>query len=165
MTDKLEHEGTIYAVLKKYGLYNKLDEYIDICWIGYAKALLKFDPSKGKLRTFIYRCVENELLNELRKESAKKRGFKTTEITDTNIIDEDINIECEAMVNSDNKELYERLFSLPPYEQYVLYQMFFKNRSQQDIANHLGFTQTKVSNLKKRGLKLLRKEYADEDIN
>ena len=74
MTDKLEHEGMNICNLKKYGgLYNKRDEYIDVCYIGYAKLLNTFDEKKGELKWHIYRCMKNELLSELRKESRKKR--------------------------------------------------------------------------------------------
>ena len=69
----IEHEGTMYAILKKYNLYEKKEDYIDICYIGYTKAVNNYDKSKASLRSYIYKCVENEILHELSKEKAQKR--------------------------------------------------------------------------------------------
>ncbi len=76
----IEYEAMMYSILKKYGLYNKRDDYIDICYIGYAKALKKYDSSKSKATTYIYKCIENELLQCLRKENAIKRQRNETSL-------------------------------------------------------------------------------------
>ena len=46
----LENINLVYHILKKMGLYDKLDEYYDIGIIGLVKASKKYDKSKVKLK-------------------------------------------------------------------------------------------------------------------
>src|SRR5574344_1510860 len=111
----MEYEEMMYFILKKYGLYDKREDYIDVCYIGYAKALKKYDSSKSKPATYIYKCIENELLQCLRKENAIKRQreeLSTNYIYDENghnledLISDDIDIENDFIEKEQNKELY-----------------------------------------------------------
>src|SRR5574344_413712 len=111
----IDYESMMYSILKKYGLYNKREDYIDICYIGYVKALKKYDSSKSKPTTYIYKCIENELFQCLRKENAKKRQreeYSMDYIYDYNghnledLISDDIDIENDFIEKEQNKELY-----------------------------------------------------------
>lgn len=158
MTDKLEYEEMIYAILKKYGLYNRRDEYIDVCYIGYAKALNTFDEKKGELKWHIYRCMKNELLSELRKESRKKRQGVTVSF-DENTSDETTTLDDKTINGYETDKLYECLFQLPVYEQYVVYETFFNGKSQEEIAQRLEMKQASVSKIKKNGLDRIKAKY------
>ena len=162
MTDKLEHEGTIYAVLKKYGLYNSRDEYIDICWIGYTKAINNFDKAKGTLRTYIYKCVENELLMELRKESRKKRQREEFSIDVENyseVIPDEVDIETDTIKKETNEQLYVAISKLSDAEQMIINNSFNlgdNKITQQELAEQLNITQSQVSTIKDKALKKLK---------
>lgn len=129
----IEHEATMYHILKKYGLYNRREDYIDICYIGYTKALNSFDDTKGKLHSYIYKCIENALINELRKENMQKR--KCDEVSLDFIYDEfghdfgdliadDIDIEQDLIKQEEKQTLDTAILCLTKTEQYIIKNLF-----------------------------------------
>jgi RNA polymerase sporulation-specific sigma factor len=164
----MEYEGMMYSILKKYGLYNKREDYIDICYIGYTKALKKYDSNKSKPATYIYKCIENELLQCLRKENAIKRQHEELSInyiydeTGHNLedlISGDVDIENDFIKKEQNKELYNSIKNLTKREQYIIKSFFGLNceaKTQFEIGERLGMTQTQVSRLKDKILLKMR---------
>ena len=164
----IEYEAMMYSILKKYGLYNKREDYIDICYIGYTKALKKYDSSKSKPATYIYKCIENELLQCLRKENAIKRQREESSInyiydenghTLEDLISNDVDIENDFIKKEQNKELYNSIKNLTKREQYIIKSFFGLNceaKTQFEIGERLGITQTQVSRLKDRILLKMR---------
>lgn len=129
----IEHEGTMYAVLKKYGLYDKREDYIDICYIGYTKALNSYDESKGTLRNYIYNCVENAIISELYKEKALKRKHEEISIDfvydqyghDFNdLIPSNVDIEKEIVDTEQKEMLNKAIKKLSKEEQYIIQNLF-----------------------------------------
>ena len=153
-------EAMMYSILKKYGLYNKREDYIDVCYIGYAKALKKYDSSKSKPTTYIYKCIENELLQCLRKENAIKRqrddlslnyvyDEKGHDLED--LIDSGINIENDFIEKEQNNQLCEAIKKLSKKEQFIIKYSFGLNcdeKTQDEIGQCLGIGQGQVSRLK-----------------
>jgi len=164
----IEHEGTMYAVLKKYGLYNKREDYIDLCYIGYAKAKNTFDESKGSFRNYLYNCCENEILSELTKQSRKKRQriessmdyiFDEQGQSINNFVADIFNLEESIITDETNKNLYDKIATLEPIEQMVinnLFELTEKKYTQNDIAEQLGISQTQVSIIKNEALEKLK---------
>src|SRR5574344_1210028 len=160
----IEHEKMMYSILKKYGLYNKRKDYIDICYIGYAKALKKYDSSKSKPATYFYKCIENEILQSIRKENAQKRQHEESSMDyvyddhghDLNdIISDNVNIEEEYILNDQIKKLYEEIFKLNIKEQYIiikLYGLYCEPLSQDEIAYRLNYSQSQMSRIKSKAL-------------
>lgn len=156
----IEHEAMMYSILKKYGLYNKREDYIDICYIGYAKALKKYDSSKSKATTYIYKCIENELMQCLRKENAIKRQRNETSLDYVyderghdleDLIDSGIDIENDFIEKEQNNQLCEAIKKLSKREQFIIKYSFGLNcdeKTQDEIGKYLGVTQTRVSRLK-----------------
>lgn len=164
----IEHEAIMYSILKKYGLYDKREDYIDICYIGYAKALKKYDSSKSKPATYFYKCIENEILQYLRKENAIKRQCKESSLnyiydetghTLEYLISNDVDIENDFIEKEQNKELYNSIKNLTKREQYIIKSFFGLNceaKTQFEIGEYLGITQTQVSRLKDKILIKIR---------
>ena len=164
----IEYEAMMYSILKKYGLYNKREDYIDICYIGYAKALKKYDSSKSKPTTYIYKCIENELLQYLRKENAIKRQREELSMdyiyddkghSLNDIVANDVDIENNFIKKEQNKELYNSIKNLTKREQYIIKSFFGLNceaKTQYEIGEYLGITQTQVSRLKDKILIKMR---------
>jgi len=173
----IEHEAMMYYILKKYGLYNKREDYIDICYIGYAKALKKYDSSKSKPATYIYKCIENELLQCLRKENAKKRQREESSLDYVydekghdlkDLIDSGIDIENDFIKKEQNKQLCEAIKKLSKKEQYIIKYSFGLNceeKTQEEIGQYLGVTQTQVSKLKGKVLIKLKEIMENENNN
>jgi len=164
----IEHEGTMYAVLKKYGLYNKREDYIDLCYIGYAKAKNTFDESKGSFRNYLYNCCENEILSELRKESAIKRQreecsidfvYDNSEQTLGDIVPSIIDVEDEIVSKETKEELAKAVESLDKTEQFVIRNLFefgICEYNQSDIAEILNIDQAQVSRIKDNALEKMK---------
>ena len=173
----IEYEAMMYSILKKYGLYNKREDYIDICYIGYAKALKKYDSSKSKATTYIYKCIENELLQCLRKENAKKRQRKELSLDYVydekghdleDLISSDIDIENEFIEKEQNNQFCEAIKKLSKREQYIIKYSFGLNcdeKTQSEMAEHLGIGQCQVSRLKDKILIKLRGMIENENNN
>jgi len=155
-------------VLKKYGLYNKREDYIDLCYIGYAKALNSFDEGKGSFRNYLYNCCENEILSELTKQNRKKRQREEYSI-DYSYDDQgknlketfadDFNIEDYIVTKETNDELYKKIETLEPIEQFIIKNLFElndKKYSQNEVAEILEISQTQVSIIKSEALEKLR---------
>ena len=169
----IEHEGTMYAVLKKYGLYDKREDYIDICYIGYTKALNSFDENKGSLRNYIYNCVETEILFELRKTNSLKR--KHEEISLDYVYDEcghdfndlipsSVDIEKETIIKEQNSKLNKAIKLLNKEEQYIIQNLFNINGfclSSGQLANKLHLNINSIIKIRDKSLKKL-KEILDE---
>ena len=167
-------EAMMYSILKKYGLYNKREDYIDVCYIGYAKALKKYDSSKSKPTTYIYKCIENELLQCLRKENAIKRqrddlslnyvyDEKGHDLED--LIDSGINIENDFIEKEQNNQLCEAIKKLSKKEQFIIKYSFGLNcdeKTQDEIGQCLGIGQGQVSRLKDKILIKLKGMMEDE---
>lgn len=60
-----ENHNLIYSFLNKYN-YN-IDEYYDIVAIGLVKAVRSYNPDKGKLSTWAYKIMSNEIKQSFRK--------------------------------------------------------------------------------------------------
>ena len=170
----IEYEAMMYSILKKYGLYNKREDYIDVCYIGYAKALKKYDSSKSKATTYIYKCIENELMQCLRKENAKKRQREESSLDYVyderghdleDLISNDVDIENDFIEKEQNNQLCEAIKKLSKREQYIIKYSFgfgCDEKTQEEIGRYLGVTQTQVSRLKDKILTKMKRMMENE---
>ena len=72
----IEYEAMMYSILKKYGLYNKREDYIDLCYIGYAKGIKKYDSTKSKETTTFTSVLRTNYCNAYKKKMLKKGNDK-----------------------------------------------------------------------------------------
>lgn len=168
----IEYEKMMYSILNKYHIKNT-DDYIDICYIGYVKALKNYDSSKSKATTYIYKCIENELLQYLRKENAKKRQREEASLNYIydeyghdleDLIDSGIDIENDFIEKEQNNRLCETIKKLSKMEQYIIKYSFGLNcdeKTQSEMAKHLGIRQGQVSRLKEKILIKLKEVMED----
>lgn len=170
--EEINIETMMYSILKKYGLYNKREDYIDICYIGYAKALKKYDSSRSKVTTYIYKCIENELFQYLRKESAGKRKHETESSLDylinenknmtlQDVTPNDVNIEQDEIDKETKTELSEALKKLTNREKFIIENLFgigTSEKTQLEVASELGLCQAQIYKIKEKVLRKLKKE-------
>ena len=173
MNNKLDNEGIMYNVLKRYGLYNRRDEYIDLCYIGYTKAINTFDSAKGKLKSYIFNCVENEILSELRKQSAQKRQRFECSLDDeydeqghtfNEVIADDIDLERDIICEETNKELCEAVNKLSYSERFVISHLFELNQinyTPNKICKVLNITTDQLEEIKTTALAKLKEMLGD----
>ena len=153
-----------------------VEDLISIGTIGLIKGINKFNPDKKiKLATYASRCIENEILMYLRRNSRTKLEVSFDEPlnmdwdgnelllsdilgTDEDIIYKDIETEAEitllksAMKVLDDRErqIIELRFGINSREN--------KELTQKEVADILGISQSYISRLEKKIMVRLRKE-------
>ncbi len=151
-----------------------VEDLISIGTIGLIKAVNTFCPDKGiKLATYASRCIENEILMFLRKSSQYKNDLS---------IDEPLNIDWDGneLLLSDvlgtdpdhisrhieqdvEKTLLHDAIDRLGNRERIIMQMRFGltdgvERTQKEVADMIGISQSYISRLEKRIIKRLRKE-------
>lgn len=151
-----------------------MDDIISIGTIGLIKAVNTFSPEKKiKLATYASRCIENEILMYLRKASNRRQ--------DTSI-DEPLNVDGDGnelllsdVLGSDpdlvgqqleqaveHQALRQAIAQLGPREQQIMEMRYGlkdgKERTQKEVADEIGISQSYISRLEKRIIVLLRKQ-------
>ncbi|MFW6016850.1 MAG: RNA polymerase sporulation sigma factor SigE [bacterium] len=154
-----------------------IEDLVSIGTIGLIKAVRTFDVEKKiKLATYASRCIENEILMYLRKNNKKRseisfddplnidwdgNELKLSDImgTEADIIYK--NIESEI----DRDLLKKAMRTLSKRERKILILRFGliksgDTRTQKDVADILGISQSYISRLEKRIIKKLKREVA-----
>ena len=153
-----------------------VEDLISIGTIGLIKAINTFDPVKKiKLATYASRCIENDILMYLRRNSKTKLEVSIDEPlnvdwdgnelllsdilgTDEDVIYKDIENEVER------KLLGKAIGKLTKREQTIVRLRFGINmpdgreKTQKEVADLLGISQSYISRLEKRIMKRLKKE-------
>jgi RNA polymerase sporulation-specific sigma factor len=151
-----------------------IEDLISIGTIGLIKAVNTFSPGKNiKLATYASRCIENEILMYLRKSSQQKYEISIDEplnidwdgnellLSDVLGTDNDIvNINIENEVERDL--LLSAVNRLAAREKQIMEMRFGlkdgQERTQKEVADRIGISQSYISRLEKRIIKRLRKE-------
>lgn len=153
-----------------------VEDLISIGTIGLIKAINTFNPTKNiKLATYASRCIENEILMYLRRNNKTKLEVSIDEplnvdwdgnellLSDILGTEDDViskNIEEETDRNLLNKALSK----LNERERVIIKLRFGLNtddgneRTQKEVADLLGISQSYISRLEKKIIKRLRKE-------
>lgn len=153
-----------------------VEDLISIGTIGLIKAINTFNPDKNiKLATYASRCIENEILMYLRRNNKTKLEVSIDEplnvdwdgnellLSDILGTEEDViykNIEEEV----DRKLLGKALSKLSERERVIVQLRFGLNtedgneRTQKEVADLLGISQSYISRLEKKIIKRLKKE-------
>lgn len=153
-----------------------VEDLISIGTIGLIKAINTFNPVKKiKLATYASRCIENEILMYLRRNSKIKLEVSIDEplnvdwdgnellLSDILGTDEDVisrRLEDEVEITLLGKAINK----LTPREQTIIRLRFGlnsaegKEKTQKEVADLLGISQSYISRLEKRIMKRLKKE-------
>ena len=164
-------------IVRKYqNLGEEMEDLISIGTIGLIKAVISFDSEKGnRLAAYASRCVENEILMYLRRNSKTKMEVS---------IDEPLNVDWDGnelllsdILGTDDDVISRRLedeveiallgkaiSKLTKREQMIIRLRFGignregSEKTQKEVADLLGISQSYISRLEKRIMKRLRKE-------
>ncbi|MDR2658153.1 MAG: RNA polymerase sporulation sigma factor SigE [Oscillospiraceae bacterium] len=153
-----------------------LEDLISIGTIGLIKAVNTFDPIKKiKLATYASRCIENEILMHLRRTSRLRLEVSFDEPLNTDwdgnelllsdILGTESDMVYRQIEEGVEKQLLEAaLTRLNPREQRIMKLRFglggVSERTQKEVADILGISQSYISRLEKRILFRLKKELA-----
>lgn len=150
------------------------EDLVSIGSIGLIKAINTFDSEKNiKLATYASRCIENEILMYLRKSSNQRSEISLDEPlntdwdgndlllsellgTDDDVVNKNIEIKTE------HKMLLDAVARLGKREKTIMNLRFgldgSEEKTQKEVADELGISQSYISRLEKRILEKLKKE-------
>ncbi|MBN6185928.1 RNA polymerase sporulation sigma factor SigE [Aneurinibacillus sp. BA2021] len=165
----------VYIARKFENTGINIEDLVSIGTIGLIKAVNTFDPEKKiKLATYASRCIENEILMFLRRNSKVKSEVSFDEplnidwdgnellLSDVLGTENDI-IYRDLEEQVDKKLLYKALDKLSERERVIMEMRFGLNgeeeKTQKDVADTLGISQSYISRLEKRIIKRLQKEF------
>ncbi|MCR4425734.1 MAG: RNA polymerase sporulation sigma factor SigE [Firmicutes bacterium] len=151
-----------------------VEDLVSIGTIGLIKAVNTFDPAKRiKLATYASRCIENEILMYLRKNNRLKSevsfdeplnvDWDGNELLLSDVYGTDEDLVYQALEDEvDRSLLIEALSALSGREKRIMELRFgFRDgaeRTQKEVADLLGISQSYISRLEKRILSKLRRE-------
>lgn len=164
----------IYIAKKFESSAVSVEDLTSIGSLGLIKAVNSFKPSKNiKFATYASRCVENEILMFLRKQSNKNTDISIDDAlsvdsdgNELNLIDVLYTDEYEVSKNieqeSEKKILWQSVYSLPERERNIILMRFgldgISEKTQKEVADEIGISQSYISRLEKRIFKKLKKE-------
>ena len=151
-----------------------VEDLISIGTIGLIKAVGTFDANKKiKLATYASRCIENEILMYLRRHSRTRNEVSFEEplnvdwdgnellLSDVMGTDPDL-VGRELEMETDRALLGEALGKLSPREKRIMQMRYGlaggREKTQREVADELGISQSYISRLEKRIIKRLRGE-------
>jgi RNA polymerase sporulation-specific sigma factor len=152
-----------------------IEDLVSIGTIGLIKAVNTFDPVKRiKLATYASRCIENEILMYLRRNSKTRAEVSFDEPLNIDwdgnelLLSDVLGTENDIIYKSVEEEvdkdlLYNAINKLSGREQKIMELRFGLagdglERTQKEVADLLGISQSYISRLEKRIIKRLRKE-------
>ncbi|MFR7485201.1 MAG: sigma-70 family RNA polymerase sigma factor [Acutalibacter sp.] len=147
---------------------------ISIGTIGLIKAVGTYQPAKSiKLATYASRCIENEILMYLRKIAAQKSELSFDEPLNTDrdgnelLLSDVLGTESDLVMRPieadvDRQLLRQALERLEPREKQIITLRFGldgrQERTQKEVADQLGISQSYISRLEKRIIHRLRRD-------
>lgn len=151
-----------------------IEDLVSIGTIGLIKAVNTFDPGrKIKLATYASRCIENEILMHLRRINKTKAEVSFDEPLNIDwdgnelLLSDVLGTENDIIYKSIEEEVDRKLLNmamkkLSPREKKIMEFRFGlkdgKEKTQKEVADLLGISQSYISRLEKRIIKRLRKE-------
>ena len=172
----IEHNLRLVAhIIKKYyAVSSDQDDLISIGTIGLIKAVTTFNAEKGaRFATYASRCIENEILMYLRKNSSQRTEVSFDEPLNTDwdgkelLLSDVLGTEGDVVMRPIEEDVDRQLLQtavshLSPRERDIITMRFglggAKELTQKEVADRLGISQSYISRLEKRIILRLRRD-------
>lgn len=151
-----------------------IEDLISIGTIGLIKAINTYKPAKNiKLATYASRCIENEILMHLRKTSSLKSEISFDEPLNTDwdgnelLLSDILGTENDVVMKPieadvDRQLLFNAMEKLEDRERQIITMRFGldgrQEKTQKEVADLLGISQSYISRLEKRIISRLKRE-------
>jgi len=166
----------VYIARKFENTRVNIEDLISIGTIGLIKAVNTFDPEKKiKLATYASRCIENEILMYLRRNNKTRSEVSFDEPLNVDwdgnelLLSDVLGTDSDMIYRNLDEEidralLHKALDKLSERERMIMELRFGldggEERTQKDVAELLGISQSYISRLEKRIINRLRKEFS-----
>ena len=187
--EALEHDTGMRAVLVEHNLRLvvyiarkfentgiMIEDLISIGTVGLMKAINTFRADRNiKLATYASRCIENEILMYIRKNHSRKREVSIdeplrvdgdgNELLLSDVLGTDADSVCRDIEEREERKMVrESVKALAPREREIIELRFGlrggRERTQKEVADLLGISQSYISRLEKKIILHLREEMA-----
>ena len=164
----------VYIARKFEGGNTGIEDLISIGTIGLIKAVNTYKADKKiKLATYASRCIENEILMYLRKSSNKRCDISIDEPLNTDwdgnelLLSDVLGCDPDSVSHDlekaeDEKIIREAVASLAPREREIIELRYGlggrKEKTQKEVADMLGISQSYISRLEKKIISRLKSE-------
>lgn len=164
----------VYIARKFENTGINVEDLISIGTIGLIKSINTFRTDKNiKLATYASRCIENEILMYLRKNANRRSevsideplnvDWDGNELLLSDILGTDNDVICRGIEDEVDKDLLNRALSkLTRREREIMTMRFGLDRNrvktQKEVADLMGISQSYISRLEKRIIKRLKRE-------
>lgn len=164
----------VYIAKKFENTGINIEDLVSIGTIGLIKAVNTFEPKKNiKLATYASRCIENEILMYLRRNIKTRVEVSLDEPLNVDwdgnelLLSDVLGTETDMIYKKIEEEVEKKLLSqamlrLSPREKKIIQLRFGLEdgceKTQKEVADILGISQSYISRLEKRILKRLRRE-------
>ncbi len=166
----------VYVAKKFENVGTGIEDLISIGTVGLIKAINTFRPDKSiKLATYASRCIENEILMYIRKNSSQRTAISIDEPLNTDwdgnelllsdiLGSEDESISFELEQREERQMVRDAVSSLSPRERELIELRYGmrtgREMTQKEVADLLGISQSYISRLEKRILANLKEALA-----
>lgn len=153
-----------------------VEDLISIGTIGLIKAINTFQPEKNiKLATYASRCIENEILMHLRKNATRRTEISIdeplnvdwdgNELLLSDILGTDTDLVHRHLEDEAEREMLTKALSHLSDRERTIMRLRFglggcREKTQKEVADMLGISQSYISRLEKRIIQRLQKEFA-----
>lgn len=176
VTKLIEHNLRLVAFIAKKFESSKIEyeDLISIGAVGLIKAVKTFKPDKNiRLATYASRCIENEILMQIRKTSKVKNDisldkplsedFDGNQLVLSDILPSDEDVMVQAVDEPADRAIVHQLIAkLGQREQEIMILRYGllgqEELTQREVADKLGISQSYISRLEKRILKEMKYE-------
>lgn len=155
-----------------------IEELISIGTVGLMKAINTFQIDKNiKLATYASRCIENEILMYIRKNNSQRREISIeeplnvdwdgNELLLSDVLGSDADVVCRRIEEYEERKIVRKsVADLDDRERLIIELRFGLNggreRTQKEVADMLGISQSYISRLEKKIMERLRMEIAEK---
>jgi len=165
----------VYIARKFENTGINVEDLISIGTIGLIKAINTFRPDKNiKLATYASRCIENEILMYLRRNSRAKTevsideplniDWEGNELLLSDILGTDVDIISRDLEDAVDRELLQQALSKLSSREKRIVELRFglyaggEEKTQKEVADMLGISQSYISRLEKKIIGRLKRE-------
>ena len=157
-----------------------MDDLISIGTVGLIKAIKSFDANKNiKIATYASRCIENEILMQLRKNAKTKNDISLENPLSSDsegnelLLQDIIGTEPDALLKTyeeidEKDELLEAVNSLLPRERDIMEMRYGlgerQEMTQKEVADKLDISQSYISRLEKKILEKLKTNLQNQNV-